>query len=143
MRALKVFVNIKQIGQRRQRVAPVPFELERVPETVGELITQTVTTCVAEYNRRVQNGENAVQLLSGEQINDMSQIGKIAFGLNYSGKQQDLQKAVDNALQAFNDGLYRVFLNDTELKSESENISLRQGDTLTFIRLTMLAGRLF
>lgn len=140
---MKVLVNIKQIGQRKQRVSPVPFELQGTPNTVGELITLTVKTCVSEYNRRVQSGESDTKPLSSEQITDMAQVGKIAFGINYGGKQQDLQEAVANALQAFADGIYRVFLGDDELTSPDQQITVNEGDTLTFIRLTMLAGRMY
>lgn len=41
----------------------------------------------------------------------MASVGKIAFGINYGGQEQELDKAIQNALQAFEDGVYRVFLN--------------------------------
>lgn len=69
----------------------------------------------------------------------MADIGKIAFGINYGGREQAADKAVDNALQAFEDGLYRVFLNDDELEKLDDTIHVNENDTLTFIRLTMLA----
>ena len=56
---------------------------------------------------------------------------------------QAADKAVDNALQSFEDGLYRVFLNDDELERLDEEIDVKENDTLTFIRLTMLAGRMW
>ena len=44
---------------------------------------------------------------------------------------------------AFNDGLFRIFLNDNELSSLEEKINLQENDELTFIRLTMLSGRIW
>lgn len=44
---------------------------------------------------------------------------------------------------AFKDGLFRIFLNDNELSSLEENINLQENDKLTFIRLTMLSGRIW
>ena len=44
---------------------------------------------------------------------------------------------------AFNDGLFRIFLNDNELSSLEEKIKLQENDKLTFIRLTMLSGRIW
>ena len=43
----------------------------------------------------------------------------------------------------FQDGLFRVFLGDTELTELDEKLELQEGDTVTFIRLTMLAGRMW
>ncbi len=136
-------INLKQIGRRKQRIAPVDFEYHPVPETVRELIAQTVINCVDSYNERVRKGEDHTKPLSEEQITDLADIGKIAFGINYGGREQAADKAVDNALQSFEDGLYRVFLNDDELERLDEEIDVKENDTLTFIRLTMLAGRMW
>ena len=136
-------INLKQIGERKQKIAPVDFEYDTVPKTVQELIIQTVTSCVNSYNKRARTGENNVYPLGENQINDMAQIGKIAFGINYSGKEQPLKKATENVLQAFEDGIYRIFLNENELENLHDNIYLNENDSLTFIRLTMLAGRMW
>lgn len=136
-------INLKQIGQRKQRIAPVDFEYNPVPKTVRELIVQTVAGCVDSYNERVRRGEDHTKPLSEKQIADMADMGKIAFGINYGGREQAQDIAVDNALQSFEDGLYRVFLNDSELESLDEEIDVKENDSLTFIRLTMLAGRMW
>lgn len=136
-------VNIKQVGSRRQKIAPEPFEYPRVPKTVRELIEETVKICVAEYNSRVSAGENAVKPLTDKEISAKASVGKIAFGINYGEKQQDLKSALDNALQSFEDGLYRIFLEDTELRELQDRIDLKENETLTFIRLTMLSGRMW
>ena len=140
---MTVQVNIRQIGQRKQTVQPIPFELSVTPQTVRELITQTVTTCVREYEKRQERSGDIPAPLTAQQITDMSDIGKIAFGINYGDKKPDLQKAVENALQSFEDGIYRVFINDKELSAPDDKIEISEGDTLTFIRLTLLAGRMY
>lgn len=140
---MDIKVNIKQIGERRQRIAPVVFRYERVPRTLRELITQTVDICVAAYNERVRAGESSPEPLSADDVSDMAAVGKIAFGINYGGKEQDARIAAENALQAFEDGLYRVFLDDTELERLDEEPALSEDSSLTFIRLTMLAGRMW
>lgn len=140
---MRIKVNLKQIGQRKQKVAPVDFEYLTPPKTVKELIEFTVTACVNSYNQRVRAGEGGIKPLSSEEITDMADIGKIAFGINYGEKEQDLGKAIENALQAFEDGLYRIFLNDNELEGLDTAVGLNEGDLLTFVRLTMLAGRMW
>ena len=134
-------INLKQLGSRK-KIAPVPFEYPTKPETLRQLINETVTLCVNDYNKRVKAGENAVTPLTDEEITAMAGVGKIAFGIVY-GKEQDLQKALDNAILSFKDGLYRVFLNDNELTELDEPLDIKENDQLTFIRLTMLTGRIW
>lgn len=138
-----VKIHLKQIGQRKQTVAPVDIEYSPAPRKVRELITQTVTMCVNAYNERVRRGDSLTAPVTEEQITDMASVGKIAFGINYGGREQDPDKAIDNALQSFEDGLYRVFLNENELERLDDDLDLCEGDSLTFIRLTMLTGRMW
>lgn len=140
---MKVKVNLKQIGQRKQKIAPVDFEYSAPPKTVRELIQFTVEICVNAYNERVRAGTENTKPLNEQQITDMAEVGKIAFGINYGEKEQDLDKAKDNALQSFEDGLYRIFSGENELEGLDTPVSLNEGDTLTFIKLTMLAGRMW
>lgn len=139
---MTIKVNIKQLGKKRSRIAEVPFILENTPSTVRELIKEAVHTCVSEYNERVKKGEDAVPV-SAEEISEMSEIGKIAFGINYGGKTADERAALENALQSYEDGLYRIFIGENELGSISDSISLSENDSITFIILTMLTGRLW
>lgn len=139
---MTIRINIKQLGKKRSKISEVPFVLENAPDTVSELIAEAVHTCVAEYNERVEKGENAAPLSSHE-ISEMSEIGKIAFGINYGGKCADEKTALENALQSYEDGLYRIFIGENEAGSLSDSISLSENDSVTFIRLTMLTGRLW
>ena len=66
-----------------------------------------------------------------------------AFGANYNGKPAAEAEAIINALQSYEDGIFRIFLNDAELGELSSPIQLKEESTLTFIRLAMLSGRLW
>ena len=140
---MKLYVQIKQLGAQSKKVSPVPFEIDGVPSTAEELIASTVKKCVDEYNERVKRGDVVVSPLEERQIKDMADIGRITFGICYGNKQQDVQKAVENAVQAFKDGIVCVFINDVKLSSPDEKIELKEDDVLSFIRLTMLAGRMW
>ena len=140
---VKLKVELKQLGARGKKVAPVPFEIEGVPSTVGELIASTATKCAEEYNERVRRGETVQSPLSERQIDDMAGIGRITFGICNGNKEQDIGKAVDNALQSFRDGLFCLFINGTQVTEEGSAIELAEDDVLTFIRLTMLSGRMW
>ena len=61
----------------------------------------------------------------------------------YGEKAPDVGKSIETAMLGFQDGLFRVFLGDTELTELDEKLKLQEGDTVTFIRLTMLAGRMW
>ena len=139
---MNVKVTIKQLGKKRSKVSEVDFSLSNKPDTVKQLIQEAVHTCVEEYNIRVRNRE-AAKPLTQEEISDMSESGKIAFGINYGGKEADEEEAVRVAVQAFEDGLVRIFQGEVELTELKQKIELQENDLLTFIRLTMLAGSMF
>ena len=77
---MTLYMNIKQLGKRKNTVHKVPFEYANVPGTLRELITETVKICVAQYISRMDRGD---AVLTDEQIDDMGRIGKIAFGIVY------------------------------------------------------------
>ncbi len=137
---MNIKVNVKQLGAKRDKIGKVDFYLETEPRTVRELIVQSVHTCVADYNRRVKRGHGATPL-SREEIARKSEIGKIAFGINYGEKEAKEEDAVKNALLAYEDGLFCIFIGETEAGGLEDAIVLGEGDAVTFIRLTMLSGR--
>ncbi len=134
-------VNVKKLGKKIASVEPTPFEIEGVPTTAEELVTACVRSCVAAYNRRIDGREP--RLVSDEQFAAMEAAGKMAFGLPFSDKKADVNEAVQTALQAFDDGLFRAFVGDTELESREQAIGIGENSEVTFIRLTMLAGRIW
>ncbi len=137
---MHLYINMKQLGKRKNTVDKVAFSYGKALESLRELIGETVKICVADYIDRMDRGE---AVLSEEQIEDMSQIGKIAFGIVYGEKKPDVQKAIETAVQGFEDGLFRVFLGDRELENLDEKVEFAEGNEITFIRLTMLAGRMW
>ena len=75
----------------------------------------------------------------------MAEIGKIAFGDIWNDKEADEEKAIAVAWQAYADGIVRVFVNGQEAEySETDTeLDLKDKDEITFVRLAMLAGRMF
>lgn len=139
---MKVYIQVKKLGKRIQTVGSVPYELGTRPATLRELIVCMVTQGVAEYNERLHSGEQN-KALSETEIQDMSQVGKIAFGIPFGQKEADPTKAVDAALLAFSDGLYRFFIDEQEITELDVPLRLAEGNTIAIIRLTMLTGGLF
>ena len=139
---MKVLVNMKKLGSRRNSITQVPYELEPMPETVRELITRMVSVCVRDYNTRMENKE-LLNNLSMKEMEEQAAAGKISFGVNYGENHAEESKAVESALQCFEDGIYRIFCGTKQLQSLEEKIALTEGCELTFVRLTMLVGRMW
>ena len=74
---------------------------------------------------------------------EQAEVGKISFGVNYGENRADLEQAVANALQCFEDGIYRIFLGTEQLRKLDDTITLAEDCELTFVRLTMLVGRMW
>ncbi len=132
-------VNLKQLGKKKSKIAGMDFPLAIQPRTTRELICECVRTCVAQYCERASKSESATPLTS-EQIADMSEIGKIAFGINYGDRLPDEGKSIETAIQAYEDGLFRIFIGDNEVGGLDDPVEIHEGDEATFIRLVMLAG---
>lgn len=139
---MRVLVNMKKLGKRKNSISQVPYELEGKPTTVRELIVRMVTVCVNDYNIRLESKE-LLQNLSLNDMEEQAEAGKISFGVNYGENRVDFEQAVTNALQCFEDGIYRIFLGTEQLRKLEDTITLAEDCELTFVRLTMLVGRMW
>ena len=139
---LQVFVSLKHMGNVAKKVKAYPFLLERHPHTLGELVRESVKTCLEAYKARALAAETPTPL-TDEQYAGMVEIGKLAFGVHYNENSMDPQAAMQAAMDAVADGLVRVFRGQEEFTGLDTPIELSQGDVLTFVRLTMLSGRLW
>ena len=137
---MTILVNAYAIGRKGTRIAPVPFELSGNPHTLRELICQCAEECVRRYNARAAAAEAP---LGDDAVSVMGELGKIAFGMDMGGAPADVSKAETRALEAFEDGLVRVFLNGCELTEFDTPLCLRENDAVSFIRLVALAGRMW
>ena len=137
---MEILVTLKQLGAKRDRFGAVPFPLENTPNTVGELIAGAVRTCVSAYRT---HAVQAAHPLTSDQIRQMAEIGKIAFGGHYNPADADESEAVRTALEAYRDGLFRIFINDAEAGAADAPVYLHEHDTVMFLRLTFLAGRMW
>ena len=139
---MEMKVNVKSVSGKRNRITTVSVHYSREVLSVRELIEETVIYCVNEYNSRMENTELMSALLPAE-IADKAAQGKVSFGTIYGENHPDLQKAQADALEAFSDGAVAVFADDRRLEDEEEILDLTQITSLTFIKLVMLAGRIW
>ena len=139
---MKLKVNIKKIGKSKHQVQEAVYEIPGHPGNVRELIEAVTTECVTLYNQRMDDKE-LLRCLTSDEINDQAASGRVGFGVNYGDRKADPESAVNHAIQSFEDGIYRIFLDDRALEQLEEKILLTEGSSLTFVRLTMLAGRMW
>ena len=136
---MQVYIRVKAAGKRRDVLEKRPHALPNDIRSVNDLIS-----CIVKENVRLYNGKptdaSVLPYLTEAAYAQGEHIGKISFGDRKNENIQDEAKAVANALQCFQDGIYRVLVNETELQ-DGDVLTLTENDTITFIRLVMLAGR--
>lgn len=134
-----IYARMKKPGRRMSKdLPPVPFVLDERPKTVRELLLGLTELGVRDYNARKDEGQ-LLPFLTREEIAGQAVRGKIAFGA-HNGEKADLNKAAENTVQCFEDGIYRVFAGEEELAGLEDEIPWKDDLVFTFIRLTMLSG---
>lgn len=108
--------------------------------TVGDLLDTVVRSEVAAFQTR-QEARTVLQTLSPAQIAEGVAKGKIDSGGREDERQfVDADESVKVALQAFEDGLYYVLINDEQKSSLSDSFAVTSTTRVTFLRLVALAG---
>lgn len=139
---MRVYIQVKQLGKRKCGIEKMPVDFPVPPTHVQELIEAIVSWQINEYNEHLQQSE-VLKYLTQEEVEDKAASGKVDFDVNYNGKSAAEAEAITNALQSYEDGIFRIFIDDTEAGGLSSPILLEEDSTLTFIRLAMLSGRLW
>jgi hypothetical protein len=79
--------------------------------------------------------------LTARQIEAAAEKGKVEMGGSEVPVQEvDADSAVAAALQAFEDGLYLVVIDENEHRKLDSQVYLQPDSRITFVRLTLLAG---
>jgi hypothetical protein len=107
--------------------------------TLRDVIGHVVRAEVAAFQDRQQE-RRLLKALSDAQITAALAKGKVDMGGHDLQQEVDVDTAVGVALQAFEDGLYLVVLDEEEKRSLDQQVHLQPDSRITFVRLTMLAG---
>lgn len=137
-----MYVNVKTVGRKKNYITKKEINLRERPNTLRKLIEEIVTENAKKLNH-IEIEKHLIVYLTGEEIELQSTAGKISFKAKYNEKKADIKEAVEAAILAFEDGLYKVFIKDDEIESLDLPLKLDEGDVVTFIRLTMLSGRMW
>jgi len=138
---VKIYINVKALAKRRPIIEKHPLEILGDIKTTNDLIKYMVRENVKEYNEKPV-ATPILAYLTKEDMADGASLGKIGFNTRQNKNIQNEDAAVENALLSFEDGIFKLFINESEFGFEEE-ISLKEDDQVTFIRLVMLTGRLW
>ncbi|WP_107840438.1 hypothetical protein [Metasolibacillus meyeri] len=135
---MRIYAKVKSIGKRKPVLELQPFDITSA-ETLHELITQIVKHNVKSFNTEKPFSTYLLE----EDIEAAYEQGKVGFNHKYNDAKQSEQAAIAEALLAFEDGIYKVLHGERELTKLDEPLHLQADDIFTFIKLTMLSGRLY
>ena len=137
---MRIIINVKGLS-RKKVIYQEEVELKNKISTTKDLITELVKINVEKFNKKIDE-KDILSIMTNENIAKAARIGKIGDEV-HGDKKANLEKALNTAYLAFEDGLYCIFINDEQSEKLDDNLNLKDGDILTFIRLTMLAGRMW
>jgi len=139
---MDIYVRVKAIGKRKDILAPTPYTIPDGICSLRQLLTAVVEKEVAQYNSKETEAQ-LIPFLTQQKLDDQAKTGKVSFGTIYSDKKADPGKAVANAIQCWEDGLVRVFMDEDALTDLDAPLTIKARSVLTFIRLTFLAGSIW
>lgn len=141
---MNISISVKQLGKKYPLLQEksIALAIENPVITTQKLIESIVDHQVQLFRSSSFEfeDEDKIHLPKENYLPILTDTGKVGFGAIYNHNQVDVAKAQENAIVAFEDGLYAVFYGDDQLETLSEEIDLSQNKNLTFIRLTFLAG---
>ena len=137
---MKIIINVKGLS-RKKVIHQEEVELINKISTTKDLIKELVKVNVEKFNKKIDD-KDILSIMTNEYIAEAARSGKIGDEV-HGDKKANLEKALDTAYLAFEDGLYCIFVNDEQTEKLHDSLNLKDGDILTFVRLTMLAGRMW
>jgi hypothetical protein len=103
------------------------------------LISSVVANEVEAFKTR-QEDRKLARVMSKEQIEQGAMLGKVDPGERDLQQAVSLENAIGVALQAFEDGLYFVFIDEIQQTNLDSEVFIKPKSKVVFLRLTALAG---
>jgi len=140
---MNISISVKQLGKKHPLLQEKSIDLSIESPVIT---TQNLIEAVVDHQVQLFHSssfefedEDKIHLPKENYLPILTDTGKVGFGALYNHNKVDLAKAQENAIVAFEDGLYAVFYGEDQLETLSEEIDLSQNKNLMFIRLTFLA----
>lgn len=134
-------VDAKIVGRKQPLVHGLQVLLAQVEDSpsLRAIISRVVVSQVQAFHER-QADRRLTRFLTQAQIETAAQSGKIEMGGQDLDQKVDIDQAIATALQAFQDGLYMVFVDGTQFTNLDAPVPLQAHSQMTFVRLMLLAG---
>ena len=143
--SLPIVVEGKVVGQKRSLFTDWRIQLPPPNENQGDhlrlrdLITIIVVKEIEAFQLR-QEERKLARVMSRQEIERSAVTGKVDPGERDLQQKVNVDQAVGVALQAFEDGLYFVFVDDVQQTSLDSEVFLKTDSKVVFLRLTALVG---
>jgi hypothetical protein len=138
-------VEGKVVGQKAPVFSDWHIELPPIEDNKGgslrlrDLITSIVVKEVEAYRGRQQERKLA-RIMTKQEIKQGANVGRVDPGGRDLKQTVNTEEATATALQAFEDGLYFVFIDDVQQMNLDSEVSLKASSKVLFLRLTALVG---
>lgn len=132
-------IEAKVLGQKKPLFPTWVITLGENRMRLRDLITKVVLEEVSAFQQR-QEERRLARLMTKGEIEQAIVQGKVDLGERDLKQKVDPQAAVETALQAFEDGLYYVFVEGEQIQSLDSEVLLQPKTRVSFIRLVALAG---
>lgn len=141
---MSLTISTRAIGRRKPLLGdfdvPPPDSLHDDGELLlRHLIEHVVGHQVQAFNER-QEASRFDRVLSSSAIEQGAAAGKVDPAGKPPRRKAKVDEAVGAALQAFEDGLYLVVIDEVERRSLDEPVYLSPSSCIVFLRLAFLAG---
>lgn len=141
---MNISISVKQLGRKHPILQEKNISLDNTTSIVSvrtflELIVKHQVELFHSASFEWED-QDTIHLPKENYLPILTDTGKAGFGAIYNHNQVNVATAQENALLAFEDGLYAVFYGDDQLETLTEEIDLSKNKNITFIRLTFLAG---
>ena len=134
---MEIYIIKKKLGSRKE-LGRNPVEIDETAYTLGTLLYILTQKGLTEAQTPKES-----HALSESEIAEQAEEGRIRFAKNYGENHDTMAKAMERTKQAYDDGLFKVFINGEEVTEWNGPITLCQGTEVVFLRLTMLTGLYF
>lgn len=141
---MNISISVKQLGRKYPILQEKIISLDNITSVVTvrtflELIVKHQVELFHSASFEWED-QDTIHLPKENYLPILTDTGKVGFGAIYNQNRVDLAVAQENAIVAFEDGLYAVFYGDDQLETLTQEIDLSKNKSITFIRLTFLAG---
>ena len=133
-------IEAKVAGQRRTLFPATEIGWPEPRNLVLRELLEIIIREELEVFRRRQDERRLLQVLTPEQIEVGSTRGRIISGGSDLDQESDPDQAVAVAIEAFSDGLYYVFVDNEQIETLDQQVTISPQSTLLFLRLVPLVG---